>query len=71
MQLLELEAPLFRQLRLGRRPALAVPLLVLDDGYGCWNELDSPIAAVGPRVELAVVVEIVLAVELVLATELA
>lgn len=56
---------------LGRCSSLPTALLLLDDGHGCGNELDTPVAAVGPGVELAVVVEVVLAVELVLAAELA
>lgn len=56
---------------LGRCSSLPTALLLLNDGHGCGDELNAPVAAVGPGVELAVVVEVVLAVELVLATELA
>lgn len=57
-------------LRLGWSPALAASLLMLDDGHGSWDELDTPVAAVGASMQLAVVVQVVLTVELVLAAEL-
>ena len=59
------------RLGFGRCPLLAAALLMLDDGNGLGHVLHAPVAAVGPSVELAVVVQIILAVELILAAELA
>lgn len=58
-------------LGLGRGTALATALLLLNDGHRRGDELDTPVTAVGPGVEFAVVVQVILAVELVFAAELA
>lgn len=58
-------------LGLGWRSLLAAALLVLNDGNGLGHVLNTPVAAVGPSVKLAVVVQVVLAVELILSAEFA
>lgn len=58
-------------LGLGRSTLLPAALLVLNHGNGLGHVLDTPVAAVWPGVELAVVVQVVLTVELVLSTEFA
>lgn len=64
-------APLLSCLSLGGRSSLPTALLLLNDRHSCGDKLDTPVAAIGPSMQLAVVVEIVLTVELVLAAELA
>lgn len=64
-------APLVGGLRFGGCPALAAALFLFNDRNCGGNEFDATISAVGPGVQLSVVVEVVLSVELVFATELA
>lgn len=64
-------APLVGRLRFGGCSALAAALFLFNDGNCGGNEFNATISAVGPGVQLSVVVEVVLSVELVFATELA
>lgn len=58
-------------LGLGWRSALAAALFLLDNGDCSGYKLNTTISAVGPCVQLPMVVEVILSVELVFTTELA
>lgn len=62
---------LLGHLGLGRSTALSAALFLFNDRHSSRDKLNTPVAAVGAGMQLAVVVEVILTVELVLSAELA